>query len=219
MVSSLNEFDECTRIIQERSVLLDMKDTGSHYQLSENIHTEKAYLFPPMLERATNRKRFAERLHQGMLKKGVNPRGDIDVLIGLGIAAMPLVYTLQDMGVLEHTLAMYMEERDNEMALGPGFSLRLNEKVFLVHLAAVSFRRIRRSIDAVHALAEKTGIHPCVEGFAVLIDRSPAGSEWERDFLSFKRVVGIRSPIIAYPDNACPLCAMDVPLVDLRGIA
>jgi len=217
----VNGFDECERIIHERSILLDMADTGCHYQLSDNVHTAKAYLFPPMLERATNRKRLAERLFRGMWESDVNPREDINVLVGLGIAAMPLVYTLQDMGALEHTRAIYMEERNQEMVLGPGFSLRENEKVFLVHLAAVSFRRIWRAIGAMNCLAEKTGIQPCVQGFAVLIDRSPDDSSWRRDFCAFKKVVGIRSPIVAYPAAPllCPLCLKDVPLVDLRGLA
>lgn len=217
----LNDFDECARIIHERSVLLDTKGTGCHYQLSNAIHTDKVHLFSPVLERSPNRKRFAERLLQRMWEKDIDPRRHIDVLLGTGIAAMPLVYTLQDSGALEHTRAMYMGERDGELVLGPGFSFRQDERIFLVHLAAVSFRTIKRTIHAIHAFADETHIQPCVEGFAVLIDRSPEGFEWKRDFASFKYVVGIRSPIIAYPADAekCPLCLKAIPLVDLRGTA
>lgn len=216
----LNGFDECERIIHERSVLLDTAVTGCHYRISQTIHTDKVHLFSPILERSPNRKRFSERLLQRMWENDIDPRRDIDVLLGTGIAAMPLVYTLQDMGALEHTRAMYLQERDGELSLGPGFSFRQDERVFLVVLAAVSFRTIRRAIDAVHGLALQTGIQPCVEGFAVLIDRSPEKSEWERDFASFKRVVGIRSPITAYPadESECPLCKTGIPLKDVRGI-
>lgn len=215
-----NSFDECDRIIHERSVLLDTATTGRHYQLSNTIHTDRVYLFAPVLERSPNRKRLAERLLRCLWEKEINPRTEIDVLLGTGIAAMPLVYTLQDLGSLEHTRAMYMYERGRELALGPGFSFRRDERIFLVHLAAISFRAIRRAIEAIHAFADQSGVQPCVDGFAVLIDRSPENTDWERDFVAFKRVVGIRSPITAYPadKHRCPLCQKGIPLEDLRGV-
>lgn len=214
-----NAFDECDRIIHERSVLLDTAVTGRHYQLSNRIHTDRVYLFSPVLERSPNRKRLAERLLQRIWEKDIDPRADIDVLLGTGITAMPLVYTLQDMGALEHTRAMYMQERGREFSLGCGFSFRQNERIFLVHLASISFRTIRRVIRAVHEIAEKSGVHPCVDGFAVLIDRSPENTDWEQDFIAFKKIIGIRSPITAYPADKrkCPWCQKGIPLEDLRG--
>ncbi len=217
-----NGFDDFRRIIREQSVLLDFKNTGDHYHLSD-FHTDTVYFFPPILERSLYRKACAERLAAVMKEKKIDPRMDIDVLLGTDIKAMPLVNTLQDLvlGALDHTRAMYMEEQDGELMLGQGFSLRDDERIYLVHLTGVSFRKPRRVIEAINRTITKTGGQPCVDGIMVLVDRSPEGSTWERDFSAFQRIVGIKSPIIAYPADPeqCPRCLENAPLIDMRGIA
>ena len=114
---------------------------------------------------------------------------------------------------------MYVERgRDGKtMVLGQGFSFQNNEKVVVVHFAGASFNGLRRAIEAIHRFGDETGIQPCIKGVVVLIDRSPIGSNWENDFLTFQRIVAIRSPLIAYPasNGKCALCLEGRSLVDL----
>lgn len=214
----VDDREEVERLITERGVWLRTTDTGVHYRLSR-FHTDTVHLLSPVFCRGPNRGKCARCLLDAMRKQGINPQ-DIDILLGTGIGAMPLVYTLQHFESLEHTRAMYMERRDGGVsAVGNGFSFKKDERIFLIHPAGVTYHRIRQTIDAVYAAVPLAG-QPCINGFAVLIDRSPDDAVWKKNFAAYQYAVGIRSPINAYPSDPylCPLCLQNTPLVDIGDI-
>lgn len=210
----------CEQIIQEEGVLLQMSITGAHYKISEQIHTPNAYSFFPIFEIGPNREQFGSRVLEVMEEQCLDPRRDIDVLVATSAAAVQFTCTLQHFRAMRHTRNMYVERgRNGKIVLGHGFSFRPDDKVVVVHFAGASFNGLRAAIEAIHRFGEETGTQPCIVAVVVLIDRSPAGSRWEQDFLVFKRIIAVRSPLIAYPvvDGKCSLCREGVSLIDLSG--
>ncbi len=214
------ELRACEQIIQEEGVLLQMSVTGAHYKISQQIHTPNAYSFFPIFETGPNREQFGSRVLEVMEEQDLDPRRDINVLVATSAAAVQFACTLQHFRAMRHTRNMYVERgRNGKVALGHGFLFRPDDKVVVVHFAGASFNGLRGAIDAIQRFGEETGTQPCIMAVVVLIDRSPAGSGWEQDFIAFKRIVAVRSPLIAYPvmGGQCSLCREGVPLVDLSG--
>jgi len=211
--------EECRRIINAESVLLDTSVTGEHYQLSGRIHTDRAYFFQSILQWGHHRELLARELLRVALERGVDMQRDVDVLVATSMTAMQLCCTLQHFVGFQQKRLMFVEGEGDKTILGRGFSFQQDERAFLVHFAAVRFRTIRATIKAIHEFGDRTGIQPCVTGFAVLLDRSPEGFRWEMDFVSFRRVVLFREPLRLYSADRrrCTLCKKGIPLVDLRG--
>ncbi len=214
------ELRMCEQIIREDGVWLQMSVTGQHYMISEKIHVPDAYSFFPIFETGPNREQFGSRVLEVMEEQGIDPRRDIDVFVATSAAAVQFACTFQHFRAMRHTRIMYVERgRNGVMSLAHGFSFKNDDKVVVVHFAGASFNGLRAAVDAINRSADETGIQPCIVAVVVLIDRSPAGSRWEQDFLPFKRIVAVRSPLIVYPvvDGQCSLCREGVPLVDLSG--
>jgi len=214
------ELSECRRIIQEDAVLLRRDVTGEHYKISELIHTPEAYLFLPTLQTGPNREACGRALLAVMERDGMDPQREIDALVATSTPAMQIACTLQHFRALRDTRVMSVERNTNgEMILGRGFSFRRNERVLVVHFSGSSFHGLQSAIDAIHRSGEKPDAQPCIVGVAVLIDRSPATSDWQKRFALLKRIIVMRIPLIAYHvfDGQCSLCREAVPLVDLSG--
>lgn len=211
--------EECQRIIRAETVCLDSTVTKEHYQLSGRIHTDKAYLLHPILQWGSHRELLARELLRVLLTKGINIQRDVDALVATGITAMQLCCTLQHFIGLQEKRLVFVEQDRGRVTLGRGFAFLRDERVLLVHFAAVQYRTIRATIKAVHEWGDRTGIQPCVIGFAVLFDRSPEGSQWENDLAAFKHAALFREPLRIYPADKrrCKLCKLGIPLVDLRG--
>lgn len=191
--------------------------TGEHYQLSQNVHTDRAYFFHPILQWGHYRALIAQELVRVLLEGGIDLQRDIDVLVATGIAAMQICCTLQHFVGLQQKRLIFIERDGKNTVLGHGFSFAQDERVLLVQFAAVRYRTIRATIKAIHEYGDRTGVQPCVVGFAVLFDRSP-NRDWERDFAAFRKAALFREPLRAYRSGkSCPLCRAGVPLVDLRG--
>ncbi|OHA04187.1 MAG: hypothetical protein A3J58_01150 [Candidatus Sungbacteria bacterium RIFCSPHIGHO2_02_FULL_52_23] len=211
--------EECRRIIQAESVLLDSAVTKEHYQISSRIHTDRVYLLHPVLQWGSHRELLAHKLIEDLLIGGIDLQRDVDVLVATGIAAMQICCTLQHFIGLQEKRLIFIERERNGISVGHGFSFRQDERILLVHFAAVRFNTIRETIKAIHRYADETGFQPCVIGFAVIFDRSPENSQWEKGLGTFRKVCMFREPLNVYPADKrrCPLCKMGIPLVDLRG--
>jgi len=211
--------EECRRIITTESVLLDMAVTGEHYQISGRIHTDRAYFLHPILQWGSHRELLARELVRVLLEKDIDVQRDIDVLVATGITAMQICCTLQHFIGLQQKRLVFVERERGKIELRRGLSFRQDERALLIHFAAVRYRTICATINAIHEFGDRTGIQPCVVGFAVLFDRSPEGSQWEQNLVAFKRVALFREPLRIYPTDKkrCSFCKQGIPLVDLRG--
>jgi len=212
----LNSLHECERIIGAEDIFLETNRTGEHYQLSR-FHTNTCYRLSLAMGIGGNREVFSRRLVDELAASRINAE-EVSALVATGIDAVLLAGTLQHFRVFKRQPCLtYVYERDGALALREGFVFEKDEKVLLVHVAAIRFQRIARIIDLIQSSVSGSDQQPCVEGFMVLLDRSPVGLDWRAPLCAFGSIVGMRKPIDAFPTNPkmCPLCVQGIPLGDL----
>lgn len=216
----LNSLHECERIIGAEDIFLETSRTGEHYQLSR-FHTNTCYRLSLAIGIGGNREVFSRRLVDETEESHIDV-GEINVLVATGIDAVLLAGTLQHFRAFKKQPRLtYVYERNGVLALREGFVFEKDEKVLVIHVAAIRFQRIAWTIDLIQRSVSDLGQQPCVEGFMVLLDRSPMGLDWRTPLCAYKSVIGVRKPIDPFPTNPkmCPLCIQGIPLGDLSETA
>lgn len=207
--------DECRRIIEARGSVLRTEETGHHYLLNSGLHTDTFFQLARVFEDGPSRERLAKLLVGRMHEYGIHFR-DIDVLAGPAFGALPIMYTMQHFLELEHTRVIFTERNAHGIqALGRGFSLAPDERVFIVDDVVTTFGTLRKTIAALHKYCadQQDGWNALPVGCAVLIDRSPEATNLLISAPTLAIVSGIRHPLVGYSLQDCPYCRRGVTLV------
>lgn len=202
--------NSCWRIIATSGAVLDMKDTGVHYELSSGLHTRIFYQFNPAYAQAGHRRRMSRLLACRIKRAGINPRR-ITILLGPAIGALPLIYGLQMLEEFSNTKAMFAERAggNGRYVLGSGFKIKPSDQVLVIDDVGTTFRTIRNTIEAAHEACRPYGWEAFIVGFAVFMERIPEGNTPPNVFApALKYAYGLKSPsrVAAYPVSRCPDC-------------
>lgn len=218
---ALNSMHECERIISAKDVFLETNKTGMHYRLSR-FHTNTCYRLSSVMGSGDKREILSRGLVDTMEDARIDA-DDIGAFVAIGVDGALLAGTLQHFRIFKrHPRLTYVYDQDGELMLREGFSFEKDEKIWIVSPAAIRFQRIARTIDLIQrSVVPGIECQPCVEGFIILLDRSPVGLDWRKNLCAYKSVIGMRKPIAAYPTNPkmCPFCIQGSPIADLREAA
>ena len=217
MENGLMSFErQCEELVLKEATWLRTVEKNVHWKVS-SYHTDAICDLSTVFGIGVNRQIFAQRLDEKLPGARINPY-EIDTLVPTDENANLLAGTLQHFHSFRHTMLKRMEwvlmpDGRRQLIVGASFSFRRNERILIVHTAGISFRRIAEAQQIIYDSA--TGDRqPVVEGFLVALDRSPAVSPWERQFMALKHASAISIPINAYPADPmkCDLCMSGVPL-------
>lgn len=206
--------EDCLRILNEGGARMITEETGVHYLLRCGLHSTVFYEVARALEKASHRERMARLILAKMLGAVINPK-EIDVLLGPAVGALPLLFTMQHFYDLMHTRAIYAEcNQEGVFELGRGFSLRSDERVFIIDDVGSTLGTIRKTIDAANRSCAKTGWDASIIGFAVLLDRRSIDDPPPEVFApTLKYVYGIHIPKDGFPEELCPSCKKGIKLI------
>lgn len=210
--------EDCLKILKESGAEIITKETGEHYLLASGRHAQIFYQVSRALERAADRERMARLMLMKMLAAGIKPK-EIDVLLGPAVGALPLLYTMQHFSDLAHTRAIYAERSKgsgDNFELARGFSLKPDEKVYIIDDVGTTFGTVRKTIYAAHqsCAAGGDGWDAYIVGFAVLIDRTDLDYPSPSIFApTLKYICGLRIPSKTFSQEECPCCRMGIKLV------
>lgn len=109
--SRLKDLEEECRYLLDSKSRLDTKETGVHYLLHGQLHTDVFYQVFNALESGPIRERFGHLMNAKAKKSGIDSQ-KINVLLGPVLGAIPLVYAMQHFEEMEHTRAIFAE-REN----------------------------------------------------------------------------------------------------------
>ena len=96
---------------------------------------------------------------------------------------------------------IFAEKEGNARALRRDFVIAPGENVLVVDDVLTTGKSVVETLDAVRRLGGN------VVGVGVLVDRSQSLPEFGAELFSC-----LRAPAVAYPPDACPLCAAGVPV-------
>ena len=153
---------------------LNAKDTGAHYLLSSGLHTGELYQIAAACRFEFVRRYIADIILQKLRKTNLYVDGtiQIDVLIGVAMGGLPILFELQGDPSLMHTEAIWVEkERDpwrilelkkrrakrlkkeidpmrQEFVLGRNFRIDPDKRAVIVEDVYTTGTSIRAAIDA-----------------------------------------------------------------------
>lgn len=184
-------------VVLDSSFVLDLfRKSGAllegHFRLSSGLHSDR-YLQSALVLQYPE---FAARLGVALAAetRHLDPTAVLSPALGGLIIGHEVARAL---GVR----ALFAERQDGGLTLRRGFTLSPKDRVLIVEDVITTGGSTRETVD----VARACGAH--VLGAAAIIDR---GEDPTRLHLPMWTLVRLDVP--AYPPEACPLCAKDVPI-------